>query len=348
MDETHKIRNPRTKQTKGILEFADTHPAAKYLLLTGSPIVNNPVDLHTLLCIVDPKNFAQRTRWEFLTKYCYYTRNRWGGVDVYGVRDMEDLRNRTKSYTVRRTKKEVLPFLPDKYYRRVLLEMDEDQRGVYEQMRKDLVILIQEEEAAGNLYPLKAVSVLSQLLRLRQINLEPRIIGSPYDGVKSKFIADLVEGMSGNGEKLVIFTCFEKYVEYLDRVVLTDYKRVILTGNVPVEQRARNVKQFQEDPETRLCIGTVQTMGEGITLTAASNVVFADRWWNPSVLKQAEDRLYRIGQKNAVQVIIPVCEDSIDSRLDAILKRKEKLSDAYLGEERLAQELLEDMRGEAW
>lgn len=361
MDEAHKIRNPRTKQTRGLLEFCESHPKARFLLLTGSPIVNNPVDLHTLLCIVDPDNFAQKTRWEFLTRYCYYTRNRWGGVNVYAVKDMDNLRKRTRDYTVRRTKKEVLPFLPEKYYRRVLLEMEEDQRGVYEQMRNELVIMIQEEIDGGNPFPLKAMSVLSQLLRLRQLNLEPRIVGSPCDGVKSKFIEDLVENMvngdpltteggdpSGRSDKIVIFTCFEKYVEYLDKVVLSDHKRVLLTGHISVEQRAKNVAQFQNDPDTHLCIGTVQTMGEGITLTAASNVVFADRWWNPSVLKQAEDRLYRIGQKNAVQVIIPVCEDSIDSKLDRILKTKEKLSDAYLGEEHLAQELLEDMRGESW
>lgn len=339
LDEAHKLRNPRTKQTKGMYEFLLTnHPKTRVIPMTGSPIVNNPADLFTLLCLVKPEDFKLNHRMQFIDRWCHWRRTKYG-IKVTGVRDMEGLRRRTADFTIRRTKKEVLPFLPDKYFRRVLLEMDDDQREVYKSMEKDLFVMLDEE--GQQLY---ASSVLAQLMRLRQINLDPILLGKNVSSSKTDFLKELFEEIEGDNRKLVVFSCFESYIDYLDKIIPIPH--VVITGKVPANERARNVVRFQNDPNIPLVFGTIQTMGEGITLTAASDVVLVDRWWNPMANNQAIDRLHRISQKNAVQVILPINERSIDKSLDRILAAKESLASAYLGDTTMIQETIEDLRYE--
>ena len=334
LDEAHHIRNPHTQQARGMFEFLLEHHAdSKLLLLTGSPIVNNPADLHTLLCLCKPEEFKTKSRMVFIDKYCYYYHSRFG-LQIYGVRDLEGLRKRTDPYTVRRTKKEVLKYLPEKYYRNVILDMEDAQRKAYDEMESGLMTMLANGE------PLWAPSVLSQLTRLRQINLDPHILGIDASSSKTEFLDDLVDSTN---EKLVVFSCFEKYIDLLHQRY-SKIPHIVITGVVPVSERASAVKLFQNDDSVRLALGTIQCMGEGITLTAASNIVLVDRWWNPAVNNQAIDRLHRIGQKNAVQVILPVNDKSIDKSLDRILAKKATMSEAYLQDKNILREVVDDLR----
>lgn len=338
LDEAHKLRNHKTKQTKGMFEFIlEYQKKAKLVPMTGSPIVNNPADLYTLLCLVKPDDFKLNARMQFIDRWCYWRKTRYG-LKVTGIKDMEGLRRRTADFTIRRTKAEVLPFLPEKYFRRVLLDMEDDQREVYKQMEKELFAQLDDGEE------LYAASVLAQLMRLRQINLHPGILGISASSSKTTFLRELFEEIDGNGRKLVVFSCFESYIDLLDKT--TSIPHIVISGKIPNEIRARNVAKFQADPRIKLAFGTIQTMGEGITLTAASDVVLVDRWWNPMANNQAIDRLHRISQKNAVQVIIPINDKSIDSSLDRILRAKEDLSTAYLGDQAIIQETIDDLRYE--
>jgi len=332
MDEAHKLRNPSTKMTRGMFSFLKSKLGTRILILTGSPIINNPADLFTLLCIVKPDEYNLGFRNSFIKEYCYYYFGRYG-LHVVGSRNLDKLREETADYTIRRTKKDVLQELPDKYYRKVLLEMDKKQRTVYEMMENDLNILLDSGE------PLWAPSVLAQLTRLRQLNTAPVIIGVDAPSVKTDFLMSLIED---SDKKIVIYSCFETYIEYIDKLIKAPH--ILLTGKVPVDKRISEVARFQNDENVRYALGTIQTMGEGITLTAASDVVLIDRWWNPAICEQAVDRLHRVGQKNAVQVIIPVCSDSIDSSLDKILEEKKKYSSEYLGDNEIIKETIEDLR----
>jgi len=351
LDEVHQMRNIKSKQTKGLLEFFSTQEGTKTLALTGSPIVNNPADLHTLLCIVRPEEFSSRNRQGFIDRYCYYSTKR-GKMRIYAVRDVAGLKMRTDPYTVRRTKQEVLPFLPEKYVRKVLLDMDEDQRRAYDSMAQDLFVMLDDGT------PIWAPHVLSELTRLRQLNLDPKILGVSTPSSKTDFLMDLIDELQpsdpeegpGNNEndKLVVFSCFETYVSRVSKLLAErGLQHVSITGKVGVEDRAKAIDRFQTDPEVKIALGTVQSMGVGLTLTASSNCVFMDRWWNPAVNDQAVDRLHRIGQKNAVQIILPINDKSIDSSLDRILENKKKLSKEYLGDNSVIQEVVEDMRRES-
>jgi len=354
LDEGHVPRNPKTKLSKGLFAFLEAQRERKRPLLlpmTGSPIVNNPLDLHTLLCMVDPENFNLRTRSSFAHRYCIiastWATSKYGRRrrinKVVGSRLMSELADRTKAYTIRRTKKEVLPFLPDKYYRKVILRMEPDQYKAYKSMEKDLFVMLEDGQK------LSSPGVLSALTRLRQLNLEPSMLGVDAGSSKTEFLFELIDSMGinrpGADRKLVVFSTFRSYLKHLSiQLNLEGIKHVSIHGGVSQEERAIAVRRFQNDPEMPLILGTIKTMGVGITLTAASDVVMMDRWWNPTLNDQAVDRLHRITQKNAVQVIIPVNDESIDSSLDRILERKAKISSEYLGDTDIMKETVEDLR----
>ena len=364
LDEVHRLRNEDTRTTRGMFEFLSNHKDSRLLAMTGSPIVNRPEDLHTVLEMVRPEEYNAGTRRQFEDLYTTYDRRsmkrcrQCGKVTMnlnatvclncgsqgfkyfrtkklVGVRGLEDLRKKTEKFTIRHTKEEVLKFLPKKYYRRVVLDMDNGQREVYDQMEKELFVMLDSGE------PLWAPGVLAQLTRLRQLNLEPKILGIDKPSIKTEFIRDLV----AEGSKLVIFSTFEKYIMYLHYSL--EAPHIMITGGTPVDERIPMAMRFNRDDSLRLCLATIGPQspgGEGLTLTGASNVVFADRWWTPTTNTQAEDRLHRITQKSAVQVILPVIEDSIDSSFDKILEKKKAISEDYLGEPGSMEEIVDDLR----
>ena len=342
LDEGHKLKNSRTLQTRGVVELCRAHTKSKLLILTGSPIINNPVDLFTLLCMVKPDQYKPAFKREFINNYCYYTHTRYG-IHIYGTKNLDSLREETKNFTIRRTKKEVLPYLPDKYYRRPELTLDSQQRKVYDQMEDELFVMLDSGE------PLHAPGVLAQLTRLRQLNLEPKVLGVDAPSSKTEFLDDLIDSFievgpeSENGQKLVIYSCFAKYIYYLS-LKYNKIPHIRLTGEENAEKRAISIARFQSNPEIKLALGTIQAAGEGITLTAASNVVLMDRWWSPAVNSQAIDRLHRIGQKNAVQVIIPTNQNTIDQSLSAILRRKEEYAAGYFSDQSIISETINERR----
>lgn len=364
-DEIHKLRNPRTilvegkvkkatdafsvsrEREGGVWNFLNQHQNASVLGLSGSPIMNYPNDLYVPLSCVKSEKYPRAINpWRhFMYKYCMWSEGRYGAY-IYGTRNLAGLREETSSFIIRRTKKEVLPFLPEKYYRRTTLEMRPDQRKVYNQMEKELKVLLDTGE------PLWSTNVLTTLTRLRQMNLDPNILGISTSSTKTDYIMDMIESMmkgedshmAGQGEKLVIFSCFEKYIDLLSRKLGDTYPHVVITGQVHPDKRIEAVKKFQSQDEVRVCLGTIHAMGEGVTLTAASNCIIADRWWNSPTNQQAEDRLHRIGQKNAVQILLPIVGESIDAVLDEILERKHEASSAYYQEQEVKQSVFDRLR----
>lgn len=364
-DEIHKLRNPKTmlvegktkkgdhRGTKegGVWSFLNQHQNAHILGLSGSPIMNYPVDLYVPLSCVKPEKYPRAINpWRhFIYKYGYWADGRFGAY-MYGTRNLDQLKAETAPFIIRRTKKEVLPFLPEKYYRRTMLEMKSDQRKIYNQMEQELKVLLDTGE------PLWSTNVLTTLTRLRQINLDPKILGISTSSAKTEFIMDTIESMikggsniveeegkGAEGDKIVIFSCFEKYIDLLHNL-LPHIPHVVITGQVNPNKRIEAVQKFQNDDSIKVCLGTIHAMGEGITLTAASTCIICDRWWNSPTNLQAEDRLHRIGQKNAVQIILPVVKESIDAILDEILERKHEASQAYYQETEVRQTILGGLR----
>jgi len=339
--------------------------------MTGSPIVNRPADLHTLLRMVRPDTYTNRNRTAFEDKYTTVERKefrrcrickklvpyqfmsyspqicpncgnsqfmRFVSKKIKGVKNLWELRKETDPFTIRRTKAEVFPDMPSKYYRKVTLEMDKDQRELYKKMENELFVLLDSGE------PLWAPTVLAQLTRLRQINLDPHILGVSCGSVKTDFLQELLEGMDGS--PLVAFTTSDAYCQYLETLPWLP-KHIMITGQTPVDDRIKLAQQFQTDDSIKLAIGTMAVMGEGITLTRASDVIALDSWWTPTVHDQAYSRVHRATQTKADQIIEPSVLDSIDQSMVEIRNKKMGMAEEYLGETsntEVIEEVLADMR----
>ena len=338
MDEAHHIRNAETKTTRGILDFLQTQRRARIICLTGSPVVNSPLDIYTLLMVIRPEAHSMKTRIEFLDRYSYWA-PRMGKPKVFGIKNRLEFQEYIGDFSIRRLKKDILSSLPDKYRREVTLEMGEKQLKHYKTLATELVIRMDGGET------ISSPGMLSLITRLRQMNLDPAILGINCDSSKTDFLMELVlDGPS----KLVVFSTFATYIDLVSRQLTDmDVNHVTVTGRVDVDERLKRVKTFQEDPHCQVILGTIKTMGEGITLTAASDVVLMDRWWTPSSNNQAIDRLHRPGQKNAVQIINPSNEGSIDQSLDNILKEKSGITDALFSENSIVAEVVDDLRRQA-
>lgn len=274
---------------------------------------------------------------------------------IVGVAHVDELHEAMRSYYIRRLKEDVLQDLPDKYYSTISVELQPRQRRIYDQMQEEMLAWVGEHEQE----PIAAPVVIAQLTRLKQFALayaelvtvtrrkkdctqDPcqdsgKCIGHQVQTVrlsepstKLDAVMEIIE--DNQDEQFVVFSESKQIINMLaNRLASAGMTHVVLTGDTPQDERGKIVDLFQQH-KVRLFLGTIDAGGEGITLTAASTVIFLDRKWNPSKGMQAEDRLHRIGQKNAVHVIDVVARDTIDGGRLQQLKLKWSWLKALLGD----------------
>ena len=300
-DEVHKAKNRKARQTVALKKIKAKHK----LGLSGTPIINRPDELWSLLNWMFPKDY--RSYWRFYNTFIEFEIGHPGGYHIIkGTKNMEDLREITRPLLTRRTKSEVLKDLPEKYYTPIEVPLCGKQRRAYDQMRKDMIAWIGENEGQ----PLIAPVVISKLVRLQQLALaygeledgEEFVLTTP--SAKLEVLKELLQP----GQKTVVFTQFVKMIKLVEQE-LEGLKVDTLHGGI--SNRGEVIDRFQEgDTDVLLC--SIGAGGVGITLTAANKVIFLDRSWSPATNLQAEDRLHRIGQENAVQVIDLIGQDTVD------------------------------------
>lgn len=300
-DEVHKAKNRKARQTVALKKIKAKHK----LGLSGTPIINRPDELWSLLNWMFPKDY--RSYWRFYNTFIEFEIGHPGGYHIIkGTKNMEDLREITRPLLTRRTKSEVLKDLPEKYYTPIEVPLSGKQRRAYDQMRKDMIAWIGENEGQ----PLIAPVVISKLVRLQQLALaygeledgEEFVLTTP--SAKLEVLKELLQP----GQKTVVFTQFVKMIKLVEQE-LEGLKVDTLHGGI--SNRGEVIDRFQEgDTDVLLC--SIGAGGVGITLTAANKVIFLDRSWSPATNLQAEDRLHRIGQENAVQVIDLIGQDTVD------------------------------------
>ena len=346
MDEVHHLRNSGTKTTKQIFSFLEQQRKTRVIMMTGSPIVNSPLDFYTFLQMQNQSYYTNTNKLIWLEDYAYFSKQQ-NRIKIFGTKNEKKFREEIKPFTIRRKKEDVLKFLPEKYYRTSTLEMEDDQRELYDKMATELVMEL--DDGATMAVP----GVLALLTRLRQVNLDPRLVPGIKGNVsssKTEFLMDLIEeftegGSDGAPRKLVVFSTFADYVDLVSKQLTTKgVNNRAFSGRTASDKILPMVKEFQEDPEVQVAVGTIKVMGEGITLTGASDVVLMDRWWTPAANNQAVDRLHRPGQENAVQVILPSNDGSIDQTLDDILNMKKRMTDALLTDNGVIEEFLDAFR----
>jgi SWI/SNF-related matrix-associated actin-dependent regulator 1 of chromatin subfamily A len=311
VDESHKAKNEKTRIYKSLKVI--TKKAKKKVFATGTPVLNKPVELWTTIKELCPDLFPNK--WFFLQTYCGAIQTRWGW-DFSGASNLEDLQFKLRSTIMLRREKSDLLDLPPKIVQIVNLSSD-DIKDIVENERNEIEkIKIEYESKLEKLNsPFLIFEALSKIRHKTAIAKTPKVL---------EFVEDILE----SGEKVVVFAHHKDVLQ-----IIYDYfkdKAVKIDGDTKLEDRQKYIDEFQTNEKTKVFVGSILATGVGITLTAASKVVFAELDWVPANITQCEDRLYRIGTKSTVNVYHLVVDGTLDVVLAETIVRKQKMVDKVL------------------
>ena len=320
LDEAHYCKNPLARRTKKALALR----ADRKLFMTGTAILSRPIEVYPLVKALDPKNWP--SRHAFGMRYCAGFMGDWG-ADFSGASHLDELHDRLRTtIMLRRQKAEVLKDLPAKT--RQIIELPADSRVLLREKRirgvLETAALLSTSTNAEYAQRVKALSRAKQeaFENLAVVRHETALAKVPQ-------VIDFVTEVLESTTKVVLFAHHRDVIENL-AVGLSAFQPVVLTGNTPINERQKLVDKFQNDPTCRLFIGNIQAAGVGITLTAASHVIFAELDWVPGNMSQAEDRCHRIGQRDSVLVQHLVLEGSLDASIARALVDKQAVLDQAL------------------
>ena len=309
IDESHKCKTSTTQQSKFVQGIAQ---GKEYILeLTGTPVVNNNVDLIQQLNIMGRMNdFGGYTK--FMARYC---------AGEHKSSHLKELNYLLRKFCfVRRLKKDVLTQLPDKT--RNYLVTDIDNMKEYKEAERDIINYLVKYQDADDDKIQRTIrgAIMVKMNILKQISARGKV-GGAIDIIHST-----IDGR--DGQKLIVF-CFLKEVVAQLKMEFRD--AVMVTGSETTQQKQDAVDKFQNDPKCKLIILNYQSGGVGLTLTAASNVLFVEFPFTYAACCQAEDRAHRNGQKNAVNCVYLLGQDTIDEYMYQLIQTKKTISDGVTG-----------------
>lgn len=312
-DECHKAKNPQSDQGKGILKVkADT-----MIAMTGTPLMNNPFDLYIILKWLGYEKHAFGS-----FKHHYGEFGGYGGYEVVGYKNLDELQERLNEIMLRRKKEEVLD-LPDKTYIDEFVEMSAKQKQIYDEVTMDIKMNIDSIKMTQN--------PLAELIRMRQATGYTGILSSKIqESAKLNRMEELVEEAVESGKKVVIFSNWTQMTDEVYKRLHPKYHPAIITGQTDDASRQDEVNHFQNDPKCKVLIGTTGAAGTGITLTAGTVEIFLDEPWNMALKEQAVDRCHRIGQKSNLTIYTLMCQNTIDQRIHELVEKKGAMADALV------------------
>lgn len=239
----------------------------------------------------------------------------------------ECVRRRIRPFILRRKKTEVELDLPEKIEQLSWVEMTHEQKELYDSYKKR----VQKEDGSK-------VHVLEAILKLRQICVDPRLVGSDIRGAKLDQLVKEVEEIRAEKHKILIFSQFTSMLKLVHQDI---HDAICLDGSMSLKQREERIIQFQEDPNCEVFLLSLKAGGVGLTLTSADYVYLLDPWWNDAVENQAIDRAHRIGQKKTVIAKKLITVNTIEEKILELKSKKLKAADQLLEvEENLTQEEL--------
>jgi SNF2 family DNA or RNA helicase len=330
IDESTTIKNPTAKRTKNIVALGKY---AQYKrILTGSPVTKSPLDLYTQCEFLDPWLLDHQSFYSFRTRYAVMRKMNFGGRSVeipVGYKNLGELSDKLKPFSDRVLKDDCLD-LPKKTFMKRTVQLTPDQFKVYEQMKKEAL-------AVMNGKMITTANALTQLMRLQQITCGHfKADDGTTQEINSNRLDELINVLGELEGKVVIWAHWQNDVRQIIKAVVKDFGNnsfVDYYGLTPQDERQQNIKRFQEDDACRFFIGTPQTGGYGITLTAASNMIYYSNGYDLEKRQQSEARIDRIGQEKPMTYIDIICEDTVDERIVKALRKKVNIASQVMGEE---------------
>ena len=322
LDEAQAIKNARSQAAQVVRQIT----AERRLAMTGTPLENHLGELWAQFDAVEPGLLGSERQ---------FTRLYRSPIEKHGDSEQQKRLNaRIGPLLLRRRKDDVLTDLPAKTEIVRRIELDGDQRALYETLRLAQHERIREAITERGLAQ-SGIVVLDALLKLRQACCDPGLVKlegarKVKGSAKREALHELLEGLLAEDRRVLLFSQFTEMLGLLE----ADLKRLgvpfmMLTGDTPSQNRADLVRRFQAG-DTQLFLISLKAGGVGLNLTAADTVIHYDPWWNPAVENQATDRAHRIGQDKPVFVYKLICTGTVEEKIQALQARKSDLAQAVL------------------
>ena len=317
VDEAHYLRNSDTKQSQATYTIG--YRAKHRYALTGTPTVKHPADVFGILKFLYPHKFT--SYWQFVERYFDVVDNGWGKElgkpKPHRVTELQDL---IDVMSTQRLRKDVMQWLPDKQYHRHTIVMETSQSKLYQSMLDDFF-------AKQDDLIIDTQNVLAQLMRLRQICLDPTLLGFDAPSAKTEALLEVIENNTYD-EPVIIMSMFTSYLNLLKPLFEKLGKRVrMITGELSNADKEANARAFQRG-EVDVLLCNIISAGTGFTLDKGEVIIFTDKAWNPSDNEQAEDRVTPTTKDKLHKhfIVSMVCIGTIDERIERLLSNKQSLT----------------------
>ncbi|XP_076008521.1 DNA annealing helicase and endonuclease ZRANB3 isoform X2 [Genypterus blacodes] len=316
-DESHYLKSRNAARTNLLVPLIQS--AKRAILLTGTPALGRPEELFSQIEALYPKSFGTWT--DYAKKYCnahfryFGKRRQW---DYRGASNLDELHQRLSQIMIRRLKADVLSQLPPKIRQRIPFDLPKDAAKEASACFAQWERLMRGPGSAETPFG-EVMSLVTQMYKQTAIAKA----GAVKDYIKMMLEAEQLKFLVFAHHLTMLQACTEAAIEAKASYIRID-------GSVPSSERIQLVHKFQSDPETRVAILSIQAAGQGLTFTAASHVVFAELYWNPGHVKQAEDRAHRIGQTCSVNVHYLIAKGTFDTVMWSMLNRKETVTGSTL------------------
>ena len=313
IDEAQYIKNSKSKNHRAIKKLK----AKTKIILTGTPVENNIQEFWGLMQLINPAVFNKAN-------------------SIMRIADnqqrVDAVKRITTPFVLRRMKKDVLKDLPIKQEQVLYCKMESKQKELYDKM---LLSIRHEINRQSDRFEIKANSVmLNGLLYLEEICCHPLLLSKELnpegcrESAKFDQLLEILDSLYASGHKMVIFSRFTKMLKLIEKQLLKrHYNYYYLDGKT--NSRMDLVEAF-EASEMGVFLISLKAGGTGLNLVSADTAIIYDPWWNPASEKQAEDRIYRIGQKNKVMIYKMIVENSIEEKVQLLQKEKIGLYDDLL------------------
>jgi len=331
VDESTSIKTPTAKRTKSILSIGKL---ANYRrILTGSPVTKSPLDLYTQCAFLNEHLLGFTSYYTFRNRYANMLDRNFGGRRVQivgGYKRLDELAEILKAFSYRVLKEHCLD-LPEKIYIERQVELTEEQSKAYSTMKSAALATLKGKMAT-------APHVLTQMMRLHQITCgHLKNDDGTITEIKNNRLDELLDVLDEIEGKAIIWANYIYDIEHIVKEVKKEYGEnsvVQYYGAISSEKRQEAIEKFQDpDSPVKFFVGNPQTGGYGITLTAASNVIYYSNGYDLEKRLQSEDRAHRIGQRKSVTYVDLVAPKTVDEKIKKALRKKINIASEIMGEE---------------